>query len=89
MSPTRSSLLTCISISTSGKWLAAAFVDSSLLFLDFRTGRTMGSISFDSRFNVLSAAWRSDKILLVGCSNGLLFHVDFDIDVSEYSYTPG
>lgn len=72
-----------MAISTSGKWLAVAFIDSSLLFLDFHNGQIKGTISFNSRFNVLAAAWRSDKVLLVGCSNGLLFHIDFDVDVSE------
>ncbi|KAF8594995.1 hypothetical protein BDV93DRAFT_515350 [Ceratobasidium sp. AG-I] len=61
-------------------WLAIAFVDSNLSFVDFRNGRIVGMLNFGSRFNVAATAWRSDHVLIVGCSNGSVFHLDFDVE---------
>lgn len=75
--------LSCLSISATAKWLAIAFKDSYLFFVDFRNGRVSGTIHFESRFHVMAAAWRSDHGLIVGCSNGSVLYLDFDPEVSE------
>lgn len=75
--------LSCLSISTTAKWLAIAFEDSNLFFADFRDGRVLGTLNLESRFYVVAAAWRSDHALIVGCSNGDVLYLDFDPEVSE------
>ncbi|KAG8692346.1 hypothetical protein FRC08_009835 [Ceratobasidium sp. 394] len=66
--------------SPSGTWLLAASEDSTVLFLDFRSGWTIAKLTLDNsngRFEILCAIWCSDTILLVGGSNGMIYILEF------------
>ncbi|CAE6474938.1 unnamed protein product [Rhizoctonia solani] len=71
-------LITCTEISPSGTWLASASQDSTLLFVDFKGGAPVAILDLESRFDVTATAWRSDSILVLGCSNGILYQLTID-----------
>ncbi|KAG8714617.1 hypothetical protein FRC11_007775, partial [Ceratobasidium sp. 423] len=71
-------LITCTEISPSGAWLATASQDSTLLFVDFKGGVPVAILELESRFDITATAWRSDSILVLGCSNGIIYQLTFD-----------
>jgi WD40 repeat protein len=75
-------ILTCTSISPSGVWLVSASQDGSVLFLDYKAGILVGILDLESRFYVTAAVWRSDTTLTLGCSNGIVYQLDFEHKVS-------
>ncbi|KAF8594169.1 hypothetical protein BDV93DRAFT_565699 [Ceratobasidium sp. AG-I] len=71
-------LLTCVAVSPGALWLVCGSQDATLLFVDFKTGVAIGTLDFESRFYVTSAVWRTDSIIVAGCSNGVLYHIEYD-----------
>ncbi|CAE6472584.1 unnamed protein product [Rhizoctonia solani] len=71
-------LLTCTSISPSGMWLVSGSQDGTILFVDHKAGVLVGTLDLESEFYATAAIWRSDTILIFGCSNGVVYHLDFD-----------
>ncbi|KAG8781305.1 hypothetical protein FRC12_022009 [Ceratobasidium sp. 428] len=66
--------------SPSGTWLLAASEDSTVLFLDFRSGWAVTKLTLDGprgTFEVLCAIWCSETIILTGGSNGLMYIMEF------------
>ncbi|KAG8687179.1 hypothetical protein FRC11_007642 [Ceratobasidium sp. 423] len=70
--------LTCTAISPSGMWLASASQDGTIVFVDYKAGVLVGILDFESKFYPTTAIWRSDTILVFGCSNGVVYHLDFE-----------
>ncbi|KAG9079398.1 hypothetical protein FS749_008554 [Ceratobasidium sp. UAMH 11750] len=75
---TQKGLLTCVSISPGALWIASGSQDSTLLFVNFKSGAPVGVLDFESNFHAMSTAWRSDNELVVGCSNGMVYHIDYN-----------
>ncbi|KAF8601123.1 WD40 repeat-like protein [Ceratobasidium sp. AG-I] len=71
-------LITCTAISPSGMWLVSGSQDGTVLFVDYKAGATVAVLDLESRFYVSAAVWRSDTILVIGCSNGFVYHLDYE-----------
>ncbi|KAG8732125.1 hypothetical protein FRC11_000609, partial [Ceratobasidium sp. 423] len=71
-------LLTCTSISPSGVWVVSGSQNGSMLFLDYKAGSLVGILDLESHFYATAAVWRSDTTLVFGCSNGIVYHLDFE-----------
>jgi WD40 repeat protein len=71
-------LLTCTSISPSGVWLASGSQDGAIIFVDHKAGTLVGVLDLESKFYATTAIWRSDTVLVFGCSNGVVYHLDFE-----------
>ncbi|KAG9097577.1 hypothetical protein FRC06_007403, partial [Ceratobasidium sp. 370] len=69
--------LCAAAVSLGERWLASASYDSNVLFIDFKTGQLTGVLDLESRFHVISLEWISDTLLYAGCSNGVLFEVNY------------
>ncbi|KAG9121188.1 hypothetical protein FRC07_002963 [Ceratobasidium sp. 392] len=46
--------------------------------MDFKQGRLIGVVNFESRFHVTTILWASDLVLYGGCNNGVLFIIHFN-----------
>ncbi|KAG8709716.1 hypothetical protein FRC09_000502 [Ceratobasidium sp. 395] len=71
------STLTATAVSPSGIWAASASLDCNILFLDFRTGQSIGVLSFENWFYAMSLRWDTDGLLFAGCSDGGLLTIQF------------
>ncbi|KEP48006.1 putative transmembrane protein, partial [Rhizoctonia solani 123E] len=76
-------LVTCTEISPSGTWLANASQDSTLLFVDFKAGLPIAILDLESHFDITALVWRSDSILVLGCSNGSIYQLTFDVTMKR------
>ncbi|CAE6472981.1 unnamed protein product [Rhizoctonia solani] len=55
-------------------WLTSTAISPS----DYKAGVLVGILDFESKFYPTTAIWRSDTILVFGCSNGVVYHLDFE-----------
>jgi hypothetical protein len=44
--------------------------DGTVIFVDHRAGVLVGVLDLEAEFYATAAVWRSDTILIFGCSNG-------------------
>ncbi|KAG8717605.1 hypothetical protein FRC08_007130 [Ceratobasidium sp. 394] len=70
-------LLTCLSISPSGRRLIVASEDKNLLLVDAESGTALVKLCFEGQSAVLCALWYSDDNVIVGCCNGYLYDICF------------
>ncbi|QRV87068.1 transmembrane protein [Ceratobasidium sp. AG-Ba] len=73
-------LLTCVSISPSGLWIVSTAQDSTVLFANFKSGAPVGILDIGTRFFVNTIKWRTDSDLYAGCSNGVVYQIDYNPD---------
>ncbi|KAG8778638.1 hypothetical protein FRC12_024883 [Ceratobasidium sp. 428] len=50
-------------------------LDSTVLFIDIKTGQLFGVLNFEARFHASSLLWVSESMFYAGCSNGVAFAV--------------
>ncbi|KAG8706469.1 hypothetical protein FRC11_008204 [Ceratobasidium sp. 423] len=58
-------------------WVMSGSQDGTILFVDHRAGVLIGVLDLEAEFYATAAVWRSDTILIFGCSNGVVYHLDF------------
>ncbi|KAG8733293.1 hypothetical protein FRC10_000301 [Ceratobasidium sp. 414] len=66
--------------SPSEKWLFSAADDATVLLIDFHGGWTMAKLTLDNangRFEIITAVWCSETIILCGGSNGFVYVMEF------------
>ncbi|KAG8714229.1 hypothetical protein FRC11_009326, partial [Ceratobasidium sp. 423] len=71
-------LITCTAISPSGMWLVSCSQDGTVVFVDFKAGLTAGVLDLEGSFFVTAVVWRSDTIIVAGCSNGFVYQIDYE-----------
>ncbi|KAG9125157.1 hypothetical protein FRC07_008763 [Ceratobasidium sp. 392] len=52
-------------------------LDSTILFIDIKTGQILGVLDFEARFHASSLLWVSESMFYAGCSNGVAFAVGY------------
>ncbi|KAG8719986.1 hypothetical protein FRC09_010282 [Ceratobasidium sp. 395] len=57
--------------------LVSSSLDSTILFIDVKTGQLFGVLDFEARFHASSLLWVSESLFYAGCSNGVAFAVGY------------